>query len=167
MSVSPEQLFSYLDSLDINHETVSHPPIFTAEQGRDWHDKIPGTACKNLFLKDKKDQIWLVVISCDKRASLGDIEKHVGSARLSFGKPELLLDVLKVPAGSVTPFALMNDVERRTNVILDADLMKIEKINCHPLHNAASTCVSVKDLVRFIESLGFVPRVVDCGIAHR
>jgi Ala-tRNA(Pro) deacylase len=163
MSTTPEQLFAYLDQLGIEHSTMSHPPIFTVEEGRDWHDKIPGLHCKNLFLKDRKEKVWLAVMPGDKRADLNRLEKRVHAARLSFGKPDLLLEVLGLTPGSVTPFGLINDRQRRVNVIIDEDLLEAEWMNCHPLHNAASTTLRSADLLRFIRSLGYAPLIVDCG----
>jgi Ala-tRNA(Pro) deacylase len=163
MRTTPEQLFAYLDQLGIEHRTMSHPPIFTVEQGRDWHDKIPGLHCKNLFLKDRRDKVWLAVMPGDKRADLNRLEKRVHAARLSFGKPNLLLEVLGLTPGSVTPFGLIDDQQRRVSVIIDEDLLEAEWMNCHPLHNAASTTLRSADLLRFIRSLGYAPLIVDCG----
>ena len=157
------ELFALFDRLGITHSTVEHPPLFTVEDGRDWHDKIPGLDCKNLFLKDKKDKIWLVVLPGAKRADTGALEKRIGSARLSFGKPELLLDVLGLTPGSVTPFGLINDRQRRVSVILDGDMMKSEWVNFHPLRNTASTTLRSADLLKFINALGYNPAIVDCG----
>lgn len=163
MAATQAELFALLDKLGIAYQTVSHPPIFTAEQGKDFEDKIPGMPCKNLFLKDKKDVLWLVVLPVAKRAQLVRIERAIGSARLSFAKPELLLEVLSITPGSVTPFALMNDVQRRVTVVLDADMMKAGKINVHPLRNDASTALQADDLLKFINTLGYSPRIVSCG----
>jgi Ala-tRNA(Pro) deacylase len=159
------QLFSFFDSLGITHSTVEHPPLFTVEDGRDWHDKIPGLHCKNLFIKDKKGGIWLVVMPGDKRADLNRLEKRLGAPRFSFGKPELLLEILGITPGSVTPFALMNDKEKRVTVVLDDEMLRSEHVNFHPLHNAASTTIRASDLVKFIETLGYKPLVTDCGLA--
>src|SRR5690349_9978587 len=109
MAATPDELFAFLDQLGVAHSTISHPPFFTVEEGRDWHDKIPGRHGKNLFLKDRKDRIWLVVMPADKRADLNRLEKRIGAARLSFGKPDLLAEVLELTPGSVTPFGLIND----------------------------------------------------------
>lgn len=163
MAAAPAQLFAFLDHLGIEHSTIAHPPIFTVEEGRDWHDKIPGLHCKNLFLKDRKDKIWLAVMPGDKRADLNRLEKRVGAARLSFGKPALLLEVLGLTPGSVTPFGLINDTAKRVTVIVDDDLPKSEWLNCHPLHNAASTTLRSADLLRFIRALGYDPTIADCG----
>ena len=163
MTATPDELFAYLDQLAIEHSTMTHPPIFTVGEGREWHDKIPGLHCKNLFLKDRKDKIWLVVMPGDKRADLNRLEKRLQAARLSFGKPELLLEVLGLTPGSVTPFGLINDQSRRVTVVVDEDLPKSEWVNCHPLHNAASTTLRSADLLRFMRSLGYEPLIVDCG----
>jgi len=161
--MTPEDLFAHLDQLGIPHSTISHPPLFTVEDGRAWHDKIPGLHCKNLFLKDKKGAIWLAITPGDKRADLNRLEKRIHAARLSFGRPELLLEVLGLTPGSVTPFGLVNDTARRVTVIVDEDLPKSEWVNFHPLHNAASTTLRSADLLRFIRSLGYDPLIVDCG----
>jgi len=163
--VTPQQLFAFLDQLGIAHSTVAHPPFFTAEDGRDWHDRIPGLPCKNLFLKDRKDNFWLAVMPCEKRADLNRLEKRLGAPRLSFGKPDMLTETLGLTPGSVTPFGLLNDTQRRVTVILDSEMMASEMLNFHPLHNAASTTIASKDLLKFVESLGYKPRIADCGAA--
>ena len=159
------QLFAQFDALGIAHSTIEHPPFFTVEEGRVWHDKIPGLHCKNLFMKDKKGQLWLAVLPGDKRADIGQLEKRIGSARLSFGKPDLLLDILGITPGSVTPYALINDTARQVKVVLDRDMMQSELINFHPLINTASTTIKTSDLLKFIEALGYTPQIVDCGSA--
>lgn len=164
MNATPDELFACLDRLGIAHATMTHPPIFTVEEGRDWHDKIPGLHCKNLFLKDRKGKIWLASMPSDKRADLNKLEKRVQAARLSFGRPDLLLEVLGLTPGSVTPFGLINDIARRVTVVIDEDLPKSEWVNFHPLHNAASTTLRSADLLVFIRSLGYQPIVADCGV---
>lgn len=160
---SEQDLFEAFERLAIQTRTIEHPAIFTVEEGRIWHDKIPGMHCKNLFLKDKKGKLWLVVMPGDKRAHLALLEKTIGSARLSFGKPDLLQEVLGIAPGSVTPFALMNDRARRVTVVLDRDMMAAPMVNFHPLRNTASTVLSSDDLMKFIKWLGYDPVLADCG----
>jgi Ala-tRNA(Pro) deacylase len=163
MTATPDQLFAFFDSLGIAHSTVAHRPLFTVEDGRDLHDSIPGLHCKNLFLKDKKERLWLVVMPGDKRADLAKLEKRIGAARCSFGKPDLLLEVLGITPGAVTPFALINDKDRRVTVVLDTDMMKSEFVNFHPLRNDASTTLKTADLLKFIKAQGYKPLLEDCG----
>lgn len=163
MPATPEELFAFFDQLGIEHKTVEHKPLFTVEDGRDiWHT-ISGLHCKNLFIKDKKDKIWLVAMPGDKRADLNRLEKRLGAPRFSFGKPELLLEVLGLTPGSVTPFALMNDTQKRVTVVLDDEMLRSEQVNFHPLHNAASTTIKSADLVKFVKALNYEPIMVNCG----
>jgi len=157
------KLFALFDSLGISHSTVEHRPLFTVEDGRDLHHTIAGLHCKNLFMKDKKGKLWLIVMPGDKRAQITQLEKTIGSARLSFGKPDLLMEVLGIAPGSVTPFALINDTARRVTVVLDTDMMKADLVNFHPLRNNASTTLSAADLLKFIKALSYTPVLADCG----
>jgi Ala-tRNA(Pro) deacylase len=157
---TPDELFAQLDQLDIEHSTVEHPPFFTVEEGRPWHDKIPGVHCKNLFIKDRKGGIWLVVMPADKRADLALLEKILGAPRFSFARAELLQEVLELTPGSVTPFGLINDRQRRVSVVLDEEMLDAEWVNVHPLHNAASTTLRAADLLRFVRALGYDPIIV-------
>jgi Ala-tRNA(Pro) deacylase len=160
MTATPVDLFALFDRLAIEHSTVEHPPFFTVEEGRAWHDKIPGLHCKNLFIKDRKGGIWLVVMPADKRADLAWLEKALGAPRFSFGRPDLLQEVLALTPGSVTPFGLINDTQRRVSVVLDQEMLDSEWLNFHPLHNAASTTLRSADLLRFIRALGCEPTIV-------
>jgi Ala-tRNA(Pro) deacylase len=153
-------LFTFLHQLGIEYSTVEHPPFFTVEEGRPWHDKIPGLHCKNLFIKDRKGGIWLVVMPGEKRADLGRLEKLLSAPRFSFARAELLLQILELTPGSVTPFGLMNDTGRVVTVVLDQDMLDSEWVNYHPLCNEASTTLRSADLVRFVRALGYEPRIL-------
>ena len=160
MPATPDEIFAFFDRLGIEHSTVSHPPFFTVEEGRPWHDQIPGLHCKNLFIRDRNGGIWLIVMPAEKRADLGRLERTLGAPRFSFAKPDVLQEVLQLTPGSVTPFGLINDTQRRVNVILDQEMLKSEWVNFHPLHNAASTTLRSTDLVRFVRALGYEPVIV-------
>ena len=160
MPATTTDLFAMFDRMGIEYSTIEHPPFFTVAEGRPWHDKIPGLHGKNLFLKDRKGGIWLIVMPAEKRANLGQLEKVLKAPRFSFARPDLLHDVLALTPGSVTPFGLINDVQRRVTVILDRELLENEWVNFHPLHNAASTTLRSSDLLRFIRALGYEPKIV-------
>ncbi|MGE0109187.1 MAG: prolyl-tRNA synthetase associated domain-containing protein [Bdellovibrionales bacterium] len=161
--MSEERLYDLFHELNILYETIEHHPTHTVEEGRSLRHKILGLDCKNLFMKDKKDVLWLVVMPGDKRANITNIQKKVGSARLSFGNPELLKEVLGITPGSVTPFALINDTARRVKVVLDCDMLNAPMVNFHPLRNTASTSLRSTDLLKFIKSLSYEPQIVNCG----
>ncbi|MFQ5783492.1 MAG: prolyl-tRNA synthetase associated domain-containing protein [Alphaproteobacteria bacterium] len=161
MPATREALFARLEELGIATETHEHPPVFTVEEARRHCAHLPGGHCKSLFFKDKKGALWLVVTLDDRRLDLKSLDRTIGAARLSFGRPELLYEVLGVTPGSVTPFALINDCDRRVNVVLDREMMALDLLNYHPLSNDATTAIRPGDLRAFIASCGHEPRELD------
>ena len=161
MSASRLELFARLDGLGIRHETVSHRPIFTVDEGRDLRASMPGGHTKNLFLKDRKGQAFLITAWDETRIKLNRLHRHLGSARLSFGPEALLLQTLGVRPGSVTALALLNDTEGQVRFVLDAALMTWPLIYAHPLLNDATTAIAPADLVRFADSTGHPPQLID------
>jgi Ala-tRNA(Pro) deacylase len=161
MAISPEQLLARLDELGIATTTHKHPPLFTVEDSQRLRGDIPGAHAKNLFLKCKKDLLWLVVAEENTPIDLKTLHQRLGSGRLSFGKPDLLQQTLGVAPGSVTPFALINDAERRVNVILDDSLLRHDRLNFHPLTNEATTGISRDGLLAFIRACGHEPKRID------
>jgi Ala-tRNA(Pro) deacylase len=153
-------LFARLDELGISSTTTDHPPMFTVAQSAALRDSLPGAHTKNLFLTDKDGRVVLVVAKDDTRVDLKALAKRLGAGRFSFGKGALLEAVLGVPAGSVTPFAVLNASAAGVEVVVDAALMDFAEINCHPLENAATTRLATADLLRFIEACGHRPRIV-------
>ena len=160
MPQTPDQLFAALDALGIVHTTVKHPPLFTVEQSRALRGQIPGGHTKNLFLRDKKNALYLVVAEEDAEIELKGLHRLLGTAgRFSFGSADLLREVLGVAPGAVTPFGAINDAQGRVTVVLDATLMGHETINCHPLVNTMTTSLKRADLVKFLQSTGHEPRI--------
>jgi Ala-tRNA(Pro) deacylase len=155
-----QDLLARLDQLGIATRSLDHEAVFTVAESSKLERELPGGHTKNLFLKDKKDKLFLVVALGSAAIDLKTLNKKIASDRLSFGRPELLMEVLGVPAGSVTPFALINDQARRVTVILDADMMRHERLNFHPLENTATTNIARADLVAFIRACGHEPRIV-------
>src|SRR5262249_34859646 len=117
---------------------------------------------KNLFLKDKKGALVLVVVLEDAMIELKSLHRLIGaSGRFSFGSAELLHETLGVEPGSVTPFAAINDTSGRVNVVLDAAMMAHGTLNYHPLRNTMTTSIASADLVRFLKATGHDPRVME------
>ena len=159
MPITPDDLFAYLTGLGIAHTTVTHPPLFTVEQSQALRGTIPGGHTKNLFLKDKKDAVFLVVAPEDARVDLKTLHHKLGAARFSFGSADLMGKLLGVEPGAVTAFGVINDRERRISVVIDAGLMQNAVINCHPLVNTMTTSIARDDLVRFLSATGHEPRI--------
>lgn len=152
-------LFEKLDEMGIVTRTVEHPPLFTVAESAQVEKQLHGGHTKNLFLKDAKGNLYLVVALANSEVDLKTLPKTINSHRLSFGRAELLMEVLGVPPGSVTAFSVINDREHRVNVVIDAALLQHDTINCHPLENTATTNIARDDLLKFIRATGHEPRV--------
>jgi len=154
-------VYAALDALGIRYDRHEHPAVFTAEDAAKYWDPIPGTQCKNLFLRNKKgDRHYLVVVEICKRVDLKDLVKIVGDDRLSFGSPERLMAELGLTPGSVSPFGLIHDADGSVRVLIDQDLRGAERLIFHPNINTASVIVSWADLERFLGTRSNPVRIV-------
>ena len=158
---TPDELYAFLDGHGIAHSTLQHQAVFRVEEGQEIKDALPGAHTKNLFLKDGKDQLWLISAVGETRIDLKNLPRTIGSARLSFGREELLHEALGVRPGSVTLFALINDPGHKVRLVLDKALLDHATVNFHPLTNTATTAISREGMMAFLQALGIQPQIVD------
>jgi Ala-tRNA(Pro) deacylase len=155
---TPEQLLARLEALGAQATTHRHPPVFTVEEAQALKGDLPGAHTKNLFLRDKKGVMWLLVALFDRKIDLLSLSKVLGvSGRLSFGSADRMIRFLGVTPGAVTPFAIVNDHGGAVSVAVDEGLRDQEIWNAHPLDNAMTTAVRGEDMVRFLEAEGHPP----------
>ena len=158
--LTPSDLLARLDALGIVTETHEHDAVFTVAESASIKASITGAHSKNLFLKDRRGRLFLVVAKDDTAIDLKRLHEAIGaSGRLSFGSAELLVEVLGIEPGSVTPFAVVNDVAERVSVVLDAALMGHDRLNFHPLVNTRTTGIAAQDLVGFLRATGHEPLI--------
>lgn len=163
MPATEADLFAFLARLGIATRTVRHRPVFTVDEAQRVRSDLPGGHTKNLFLKDKKGVLWLVVAEETAAVDLKTLPRRIGAGRLSFASPSVLKDVLGIAPGSVSPFALINDTARVVRLVLDAQLLRLDPLNFHPLDNSATTAIAARDLLAFLAALGVEPLILDLG----
>lgn len=154
MLQTQEELLHTLDEHGITYINHRHPAVYTVDEAAMHQDGIDGVHSKNLFFKDKKKKLFLVVTLSDKPIVIKEVAKKIGAKNLSFGNPALLAEVLGVIPGAVTPFAVINADGQPLKVILDQEMMENKLLNFHPLENTATTTISNEDLVRFMKHCG-------------
>jgi Ala-tRNA(Pro) deacylase len=160
-TASPEDVLRRLEDLDIATVTYDHPPFFTVEDSKALRGPLPGGHCKNLFLKGKKNKMWLLVCREDQSVNLKALGVKLDGERLSFGSPERLMTYLGVIPGAVSPFALINDLQTDINVILDKDMLHLSPLNFHPITNEKTIAIQPDDLLKYIKSCGHQPKILD------
>jgi len=164
MPATPEELIAFLDSLAIAVTTVEHPPLRTVEESRALRGDIAGGHAKNLFVKDKKGRMFLLVLGEDTPIDLKHVHERIGAqGRVTFGSAELLEQAWGVKPGAVTPFGAINDKAGKVRVVLDRALLDEERLNFHPLVNTRTTSLASGDLLKFLRAVGHEPMVVDLG----
>ena len=161
MSKTRAELFEFLDANGIAHKTVDHAPVFTVEQSQHIKADMPGGHTKNLFLKDKAGDYFLICAQNDTEIKINKLHGGLGCKRLSFGKAEDLLSLLGVTPGSVTLFSIINDTDNRVRLILDQALLGHGLVNFHPLKNDATTAIDAAAMVDFARACAHEPLILD------
>ena len=161
MLQTQKELLKILDQIHIEYKNTEHPPVFTVEEADQHTQHLEGVHSKNLFFKDKKKHLFLVITLAHKPIVIKDMAKRIGGKNMSFAKPDLLMEILGVSPGSVTPFAAVNiPGDREVKIVLDAELMENDILNFHPLENTATTTIQSQDLVKFLEHVGQTPEII-------
>ena len=163
LAATPDDLFRRLDELEIVHNTIHHDPVFTVEEAKSLRGEFDGAHTKNLFLRNKKGAMWLVVSLEDRLIDLKALARHLGAGRFSFSSADRLTRYLGVIAGAVTPFAMINDKQRRVQVVVDLGVLDFDRVNFHPLDNSMTTAISADDLMKFLRAENHAPEVTDLG----
>ncbi len=158
-----ERCYALLDGLGIEYWRVDHD---YADHIEDCHEveKVLGCEiCKNLLLTNRQQtEIYLLLLPGDKPFKTKILSKQIGTARLSFGTPEQMLETLDITPGSVSVLGLMNDKDKRVHLLIDRDLLKEEYFGCHPCINSSSLKFRTSDLIeRIIPAMQHTPEYVE------
>lgn len=153
------QLYKDFAALGIEFAAYEHPAVFTVAESRHHNDAMPGAHTKNLFLKDKTGQFFLVTVPAEARVDLRALPVAIGSGRVSFGNVADMERLLGISPGSVTALAAINDAGGKVQFVLEASLMQAVTINCHPLRNNATLGLAPDDLVRALSYWGHPPQI--------
>ncbi|MBQ8642272.1 MAG: prolyl-tRNA synthetase associated domain-containing protein [Clostridia bacterium] len=141
------RVYDLLDSLGIPYGRTDHEAAKTMEDCLVVDRTLGVAMCKNLYLCNRqKTDFYLLLIPGDKPFKTKELSAQLGVSRLSFAEAEFMEAYLDITPGAVSVMGLMNDRENRVRLLIDADLLKMEDIGCHPCVNTASIRLSMKDL---------------------
>lgn len=143
--------YDLLDRLGIEYDRVDHAPAMTMEDCKEVDEILQSMVCKNLFLCNRQEtNFYLLMIPDTKVFHTKDLSAQIGSARLSFAKPEYMEQFLDITPGSVSVLGLMNDTEHRVQLLIDEDVLDSEYFGCHPCINTSSLRIRTADLIERI-----------------
>jgi Ala-tRNA(Pro) deacylase len=158
-------LLAHLDGIGVEYKVHEHAPVFTVAESEHVTAHIPGLHCRNLFVRDKAEKMFLVTAANETKIDLKKLQVLLGCGRLSFGSADRLWRTLGVRPGSVCPFAIINDKTHQVTAILDKSMMEADIVNYHPMENHMTISLTPAGLLKFIESCGHKPHITDLGPA--
>lgn len=147
------RVYDFLDKLGIQYQRIDHEAAMTMEACEEIDHALGDntTICKNLFLCNRQEtDFYLLLMPGDKTFKTKDLSAQIHSARLSFAKPEYMEKYLDITPGSVSVLGLMNDSEKKVQLLIDEDVMKEPYFGCHPCINTSSLKFTTEDLMQKI-----------------
>lgn len=151
-----------LNDLDISFQLVEHEPALTTEQADSFIEGIEGVRTKTMFLTNKKkNKFYLIIMDDKKRLDMDKFKEVVEVNRIKMASEETLMEKMKLPAGVVSPFGLLNNSDHDISVFFDKEITNEERMSFHPNTNEKTIFISTSDLYKFINSIGFEYQIID------
>lgn len=156
-----EEVFDYLDNLDIKYDVVSHPAAYTTEEADKYIEGMEGIPSKTLFMAGKKDRnFYLFIMDENKRLDIKKLSNLIGD-RLHFGKEDDLKRKMGLVPGMVSLFGLLNNKEHDIKVYIDKNVTLERIITFHPNDNRATIFIKVDDMFKVLDDLGYDYKILD------
>ena len=157
-----QQVATKLQELGITFDVVEHPPAFTTEQADSYIEGMEGVRTKTMFLTNKKKtQYYLLIMDDKKRLDMDDFKVQVGADRIRMASLDSLAKKMNLPAGTVSPFGLLNNEEKDIQVYFDKEIIDEERMTFHPNTNEKTIFISTQDLFKFLQDLGYSYQVLE------
>lgn len=157
-----QQVANKLQELGIAFDVVEHPPAFTTEQADSYIEGMEGVRTKSMFLTNrKKTQYYLLIMDDKKRLDMDDFKVQVGADRIRMASLESLAEKMNLPAGTVSPFGLLNNEEKDIQVYFDKEIINEERMTFHPNTNEKTIFISTQGLFKFLQDLGYSYQVLE------
>ena len=155
--------YDFLDALGVSYQRIDHEPAMTMTVCEEIDKVLGATICKNLFLANRQcTDFYLLLMPGDKPFKTKDLSAQLGTARLSFGSPEKMEELLHTTPGSASVLGLMHDKDLAVQLVIDREILAGEYVGCHPLVNTSSLRIRTRDLEEIvIPAMAHVPVIVD------
>ena len=157
------EAYDFLDALGVTYARIDHAPAMTMAVCEEIDAVLGATICKNLFLTNRQGTaFYLLMMPGDKPFKTKDLSAQLGTARLSFGSPEKMEELLHTAPGSASVLGLMHDRENTVQLVIDREVLSGESLGCHPLVNTSSLSFLTADFTeKILPALHHTPILVD------
>ena len=165
MTINPiaNEVFELISAMGIGYRYISHPPVDTIEDCKQYADALGAIMPKNIFLAPRNESCFFLLLTRpEAKYRTADISKQLGVSRLSFGSSERLYEYLQTLPGAISPMGLLYDEDRKVSLAIDSALRDAEFLAFHPCINTMSLAMSGEDFYgRFLPALGVMPKFVE------
>ena len=157
-----QKVVDRLNELGISFQIVEHEPVQTTEQADRFIEGIEGVRTKTMFLTNKKNRnFYLVIIDDVKRLDMDVFKEIVEENRIKMASAETLNDKMMLLPGTVSPFGLLNNRDKDIQVYFDQEIVSEERMCFHPNTNEKTIFVNTEDLFTFLKAIGYEAHVIN------
>lgn len=151
-----------LKELEIDFKIVDHPPAFTTEEADKYIEGHDGVRTKSMFLTDrKKKNFYLVILDDYKRLDMDRFKDIVGEKKVKMASENSLMEKMKLPAGTVSPFGLLNNEDHDIKFFMDKEIADEEIMTFHPNTNEKTLFLKTKDLYKYLDNIGYEVNIIE------
>lgn len=151
-----------LKELEIDFKIVDHPPAFTTEEADKYIEGHEGVRTKSMFLTDrKKKNFYLVILDDYKRLDMDRFKDIVGEKKVKMASENSLMEKMKLPAGTVSPFGLLNNEDHDIKFFIDKEIVDEEIMTFHPNINEKTLFLKTKDLFKYLDNIGYEVNIIE------
>lgn len=151
-----------LNELEIDFKIVDHPPATTTELADKYIEGHDGVRTKSMFLTDrKKKNFYLVILDDYKRLDMDLFKDIVGEKKVKMASENSLMEKMKLPAGTVSPFGLLNNEDHDIKFFMDKEIVDEEIMTFHPNTNEKTLFLKTKDLFKYLDNIGYEVNIIE------
>lgn len=151
-----------LKELEIDFKIVDHPPATTTKLADKFIEGHEGVRTKSMFLTDrKKKNFYLVILDDYKRLDMDRFKDIVGEKKVKMASENSLMEKMKLPAGTVSPFGLLNNEDHDIKFFMDKEIVDEEIMTFHPNTNEKTLFLKTKDLFKYLDNIGYEVNIIE------
>ena len=154
--MNKQDIYDYLNKQNIWHEITEHDAVCSMNELMSVELPYPECDAKNIFIHDdKRKNFYLITLKGNKRLDSKAFRFRHALRPISFASDDELIGILGLRAGSVSPFGILNDSERKVQFFIDKEFWQGRQlIGVHPNENTATVWLRIDDLINIIKQHG-------------
>jgi Ala-tRNA(Pro) deacylase len=123
-----DKIISILKKNKINYEEVNHAPVYTNPAMAEALNVTEAETVKSLVLITKEKTMVVLVLPGNKKVEWKQAAAGIGTKKVSFAKPEHVLETVGCEVGCVPPFGQLTPLP----IFMDSDLLKKDFVYFNP-----------------------------------